>query len=45
MKEYEELRDLARQIEEVARNHPAWSMAHEVIYCATGHLIAVARCM
>lgn len=37
------LRDLARQIEDVARAHPAYSQAHEVVRVLTGYLLAMAR--
>jgi hypothetical protein len=38
------LRDLARKIEAVAREHPEWSRAHEIVLNCTGHLQAVAKC-
>jgi hypothetical protein len=38
------LRDLAREIEKVARDHPEWSRAHEIVLHCTGYLQAVARC-
>lgn len=38
------LRDLASQIEKVAREHPEWSRAHEIVLHCTGYLQAVARC-
>lgn len=37
------LRDLARQIEAVAREHPEWSRAHEIVLNCTGYLCAVAK--
>ena len=44
MKPGDGLRDLARKIEEVAREHPEWSRAHEIVLHCTGYLQAVARC-
>lgn len=38
------LRDLARQIEELAKNHPAYSQAHKVVQNCCDHLRAMARC-
>jgi dihydroorotase len=44
-KEYEDIRDLIRKIEEVGKEHQAWSMCHEVVYTATNNLRAVAQYM
>lgn len=44
MKPGDGLRDLARKIEAVAREHPEWSRAHEIVLNCTNHLTAVARC-
>jgi len=38
------LRDLARVIEETAREHPEWSRAHEIVLNCTTYLRAVAQC-
>jgi predicted DNA-binding transcriptional regulator YafY len=37
------LRDLAHRIEEIGREHPAWSQAHELVLVMTGALRAMAR--
>jgi hypothetical protein len=37
------LRDLARDIENVSRDHPCWSQAHVVVLNCTSHLCAMAR--
>jgi hypothetical protein len=40
--ESKQLRDVAMQIENLARRHPAWSMVHEIIFNATNHICAKA---
>jgi hypothetical protein len=45
MTEAEDMRDLARRIEDLAREHRAHSMAWEIIRNCTHHLTAVARTM
>jgi hypothetical protein len=34
------LRDLAAQIEELARKHPCWSQVHTHVYCLTDYITA-----
>ncbi len=45
MTEAEDMRDLARRIEDLAREHRAHSMAWEIVRNCTHHLTAVARTM
>jgi hypothetical protein len=39
------LRELSRQIEEIARAHPRWDRMNHVVYLATEHISAIARIM
>jgi hypothetical protein len=41
--EARDLRDVVRIIENASRAHPAWSMAHAIVFNATDHLQALAR--
>mgnify|MGYP003396092909 FL=1 len=39
-----DLRDLAKKIEDLARDHPAYSKAHPAVQNCCDHLSAIARC-
>lgn len=39
-----QLRDLARQIETLAKEHPAYSQAQPIVQNCVDHLCAIARC-
>ena len=40
--EIEDLRSLAKQLEQIGRSSPAWSMVHTIIYNCTDQINAMA---